>query len=54
MRENMKKLWIGIGVVAVIVIIAVLWSMRGVEDFHEKYAGEDLTRDVEGMERTGT
>ncbi len=54
MRENMKKLWIGIGVVAVIAIIAVLWSMRGVEDFHEKYAGEDLTRDVEGMERTGT
>lgn len=54
MRENMKKLWIGIGVVAVIVVIAVLWSMRGVEDFHEKYAGEDLTRDVEGMERAGT
>lgn len=54
MRENMKKLWIGIGVVAVIVMIAVLWSMRGVEDFHEKYAGEDLTRDVEGMERAGT
>lgn len=50
----MKKLWIVIGVVAVIAIVAVLWSMRGVEDFHEKYAGADLTQDVEGMERTGT
>lgn len=54
MRENIKKLLIVIGVVAVIAIIAVLLSLRGVEDFHEKYAGTDLTQDVEGMEREGT
>lgn len=29
-------------------------SLQGAEDFHEKYAGTDLTRDVEGMERVGT
>lgn len=29
-------------------------SLQGAEDFHEKYVGTDLTRDVEGMERVGT
>lgn len=29
-------------------------SLQGAEDFHEKYAGTDLTRDVEGMERVDT
>ena len=35
-------------------IIAFILSLQGAEDFHEKYAGTDLTRDVEGMERVGT
>lgn len=38
----------------VIAIIAFILSLQGAEDFHEKYAGTDLTRDVEGMERVGT
>ncbi len=49
-----KKILIAVAVVAVIVLIAFLMSLRGVDDFHEKYAGADLNTDVEGMQRTGT
>lgn len=53
MRKNIKIL-IVIAVMIVIAIIAFILSLQGAEDFHEKYAGTDLTRDVEGMERVGT
>ena len=49
-----KKIIIAVAVAAVIAVIAFLLSLRGVEDFHEKYAGADLSTDVEGMQRTGT
>lgn len=49
-----KKIIIAVAVVAVIAVIAFLMSLRGVEDFHEKYAGADLSTDVEGMQREGT
>ena len=49
-----KKIIIVIAVIAVIALIAFLMSLRGVEDFHEKYAGADLSTDVEGMQREGT
>lgn len=54
MRNNIKKILIVIAVMIVIAIIAFILSLQGAEDFHEKYAGTDLTRDVEGMERVGT
>lgn len=54
MRKNIKKILIVIAVMIVIAIIAFFLSLQGAEDFHEKYAGTDLTRDVEGMERVGT
>ena len=54
MRKNIKKILIVIAVMIVIAIIAFVLSLQGAEDFHEKYAGTDLTRDVEGMERVGT
>lgn len=54
MRKNIKKILIVIAVMIVIAIIAFILSLQGAEDFHEKYAGTDLTRDVEGMERVGT
>lgn len=54
MRKNIKKILIVIAVMIVIAIIAIILSLQGAEDFHEKYAGTDLTRDVEGMERVGT
>ena len=54
MKSSVKKIIVAVAVVAVIALIAFLMSLRGVEDFHDKYAGADLTTDVEGMERTGT
>lgn len=53
-EKNIKKILIVIAVMIVIAIIAFILSLQGAEDFHEKYAGTDLTRDVEGMERVGT
>ena len=54
MRKNIKKILIIVTVIVIVAIIAFILSLQGVEDFHEKYAGTDLTRDVEGMERAGT
>lgn len=54
MRKNIKKILIIVAVIVIVAIIAFILSLQGVEDFHEKYAGTDLTRDVEGMERAGT
>lgn len=56
MGSSVKKKRIAIAAVAVVVValIIVLISMRGVEDFHDKYAGADLSTDVEGMEREDT
>ena len=49
-----KKIIIAAAVIAAVALIAFLLSLRGVEDFHEKYEGADLSTDVEGMEREGT
>ena len=54
MRKNIKKILIIVAVIVIVAIIAFILSLQGAEDFHEKYAGTDLTRDVEGMERAGT
>lgn len=54
MNKTAKKLMITGIVLAVFVLICVLLSLRKVDDFHEKYEGVDLTKDVAGMERTGT
>ncbi len=54
MKSSVKKALVAVGIIAAVVVVGVLMSLRGVEDFHEKYEGCDLTADVEGMERTGT
>ena len=54
MKSSVKKVIVTVGVVAAVVLVCFLMSLREVEDFHDKYAGEDLTTDVEGMEREGT
>lgn len=54
MRKKIKKILIIVAVIVIVAIIAFILSLQGAEDFHEKYAGTDLTRDVEGMERAGT
>ena len=54
MNKNLKKAIIILAVLAALVVLGVLLSMRGVENFREKYEGVDLNRDVEGMAREGT
>lgn len=56
MGSSVRNKRIAIAAVAVVVValIAVLVLMRGVEDFHDKYAGADLSVDVAGMEREDT
>lgn len=49
-----KRIAIAAVAVAVVALMIILITMRDVEDFHDKYAGADLTVDVEGMERQGT
>ena len=54
MKKNAKKLIITGIVIACFAVVCILLSMRGVESFHDKYAGVDLVHDVEGLEREGT
>ncbi|SEL25219.1 ABC-type glycerol-3-phosphate transport system, substrate-binding protein [Butyrivibrio sp. ob235] len=54
MKKTSRTILIVVGVLAVLIGICVLLSMRDVDDFHNKYEGSDLSVDVEGMERTGT
>ena len=54
MKSSIKKVIIAVVIVAALVLLLVLLSMRKVDDFHDKYAGVDLTQDVMGMERAGT
>lgn len=54
MKSSIRKIIVTVAVLAAIVLVFFLMSLRKVEDFHDKYAGADLNTDVEGMERTGT
>lgn len=54
MNKTVKKLLILVGVIAVFAIFCVLLSLREVETFEDKYAGQDLTADAEGAVREGT
>ncbi len=56
MGSSVRNKRIAIAAVAVVVaaLVVALIMMRGVEDFHDKYAGADLTADVKGMEREDT
>lgn len=54
MKDSVKK-WILLGgLAAVVVVFLVVKSLSGVEDFHDKYEGYDLSEDVEGAVREGT
>ncbi|MCM1568227.1 MAG: extracellular solute-binding protein [Roseburia sp.] len=54
MKSSVKKVVGTAGVIAAIALAAALMSLRGVESFQDKYAGVNLSVDVEGMEREGT
>lgn len=54
MSKNLKTLTIVLSVIAAIVVLCVLLSMRKVKNYSDKYEGYDLGKDVVGLERTGT
>ncbi|MBR1862268.1 MAG: extracellular solute-binding protein [Lachnospiraceae bacterium] len=54
MNKTLKKVLITLAVIAAFVVVSVLLAQRKVKDFHDKYAGADLTMEIEGAERKGT
>ncbi len=54
MNKVAKKVIITVSVVAALVLVCVLLSLRGQENFQDKYAGTDLNQEVAGLDRTGT
>ena len=54
MKYSGKKIGIGVGIAAVAVVAVVALTGEKTHSFADKYAGVDLSVDVEGMERTGT
>lgn len=54
MKSSVKKIIVGISLIAVIAVIVLFTSLRDVEHFYDKYEGTNLNADVEGMERSGT
>ena len=54
MKNSTKKIVAGVVIVAVVALFAFFVLRDDVENFSDKYAGADLTKDVEGMERAGT
>lgn len=54
MKDSVKKL-VFLGAVALFIIaIVVIKKATAEDDFHEKYAGTDLTQDIEGASRENT
>ncbi|MBP5282531.1 MAG: extracellular solute-binding protein [Lachnospiraceae bacterium] len=54
MKDSVKKLLIVVGVIAAFVVVCLLLNLRSVQDFHEKYEGQNLDIDITGAVRTGT
>ncbi len=54
MNKNLQKFLTVVGVVAAIVLLCVLLSLRKADSFQEKYAGTDFTKEIIGLEHTGT
>lgn len=54
MRHSAKKIFAGVAIAAIIAIVVILITNKGVDNFSDKYAGQDLSAGVAGMEREGT
>lgn len=54
MKDSVKKFILLGGLAAVIIVVLVVKNLTGVNDFHDKYEGYDLTGDVGGVVRQGT
>ncbi len=54
MSKNTKKVVITLAVLAGFVLLCFLLSLGKADNFNDKYAGQDLSKDIAGLERTGT
>ena len=54
MKKSISKIITAVVAIIAIVGICFLLFNKKIDNFQDKYAGSDLTVDVEGMERTGT
>lgn len=54
MKDSLKKFLLLGGIAAVIVAALIVSNVTRVDDFSDKYAGEDLTKDAIGAVREGT
>ena len=54
MKDSVKKLIIILAVIAAVFLFFFIKSLQKVESFQDKYAGCDLSSDVEGANREGT
>ena len=54
MKKKNNTLFIVLAVIAVVAVVLIILSNRKVADFHNKYEGVDLTKEVVGTERKGT
>lgn len=54
MKRSYKKYILLGGLAALVVAFIVIKGLKGVEDFHDKYEGYDLTGEVGGVVREGT
>lgn len=54
MAKKRNIILIVVAVIAVVIIAIMVINSKKVYDFHDKYAGADLTKEIEGAERNGT
>jgi len=54
MKFSRKKVLVSAAVLVVIIIMVFAGSLTSVKDYHDKYEGEDLSVDVDGLNKEGT
>ena len=54
MAKKRNIILIVVAAIAVLIIAIIVINSKKVYDFHDKYAGADLTKEIEGAERKGT
>lgn len=52
-RRNQKTVIVIVAILAIVALVVILGNRKAL-DFHDKYAGADLSREVTGAERSGT
>ncbi len=54
MAKKRNIILIVVALIAVVIIAVIVINSKKVYDFHDKYEGADLTKEIAGAERNGT